>query len=220
MALSNRPSYEQENILMGNSQLLSPPCHVHQHPRMIAHPKPEVPIEVSPVLYGWTVQHRTEDFGNGLAEKWKSGPHCMYLDVSSGICLFDDEKKFQNDFPNWWWTKWNLLWCCIRKKSRHTWKNKSKSCFFKTTTHAIVTTITLMCSFDFLGALHLRDLFSTKILCNVLTLDTTKLDHKGSPLKTGRAPEGKNYLPTNNFQGRTVSFREGNLLVEENLWTM
>ena len=32
----------------------------------------------------------------------------------------------------------------------------------------------------FEGPLHLRDLFSTKIQCNALTLDTTKLDHKVS----------------------------------------
>ena len=77
-----------------------------------------------------------------------------------------------------------------------------------------------MFSFDFLGALHMRDLFSTKIQCNALTLNTTKLDHKGSPLKTGRAPEGKDNLPTNNFQGQTIGFREGNFVVEENLRTI
>ena len=40
----------------------------------------------------------------------------------------------------------------------------------------------------------------------ILTLPETN----SSPLKIGRAPKGKDRLPTIHFQGRTVSFREAN----------
>ena len=56
-------------------------------------------------------------------------------------------------------------------------------------------------------------LFLSKTSVKAPNMSFTLPETNSSPLKIGQAPKGKPSLPTNNFQGRAVSFREGEMFL-------